>query len=482
MSDTRRTPSIPPFTLAQDLSSVGTTVKTQSAVDWRGAALDASLFNTDYVPATLVNDTRTRVEFILIDVSSIGSLTTTGATIYKRGLPYTAEGNDTTDETTSILRQFAWTQGETKLLIGTNPPWMYGQFASRKNDEDILGIYRFFSTARPKLNTDVDSAVNEEFPTVGQLNRTAFAGAPDATTAIKGIVELATQAESDSGATTGGTTASLVPTPLLVARSVQKLAWSYGVDAQASDTYVVALSVAPTALVAGQKFLFKANTANTGAATVNFNGLGAATIKKVVAGAISDLENNDILAGMLVLVGYDGTNFYMLNTPGTSISSAIAFEVTSVFSATDITGAELETLSAGATSDANTLHKHAKKFGADSFAPTAATDTKVITHNLGVIPRLIRIKYAASTARSDATQSQGEGISDGTTYATIYLAKTGNPLYDWDTDTAHIIVADDVTGAAGWNATLITLTTTQFTIDVDSFTTATDIVFTWEVE
>ena len=87
-------------------------------------------------------------------------------------------------------------------------------------------------------------------------------------------------------------------------------AFSYGVDAGANDTYVATIAPAPAAYITGALYVLKANTANTGAATVNFNGLGAKTIVKAVN---TTLANNDILAGMLCLLVYDGTNMVLLN-------------------------------------------------------------------------------------------------------------------------------------------------------------------------
>ena len=85
---------------------------------------------------------------------------------------------------------------------------------------------------------------------------------------------------------------------------------NYGIDAQASDTYIISLNTAITAYTDGLQVIFKANTANTGAATLNVNGLGAKTIVKAVS---TTLANNDILAGMYCLVIYNGTNFVLMN-------------------------------------------------------------------------------------------------------------------------------------------------------------------------
>lgn len=84
----------------------------------------------------------------------------------------------------------------------------------------------------------------------------------------------------------------------------------YAADAGGDDTYEVTLTPAPTAYYAGMEVNFKPTTANTGACTLNVNGLGAKTIKKNVS---SDLATGDILAGQLVKVIYDGTNFQMVS-------------------------------------------------------------------------------------------------------------------------------------------------------------------------
>ena len=94
----------------------------------------------------------------------------------------------------------------------------------------------------------------------------------------------------------------------------------FAADAGASDTYVAALSPAPSAYVTGAHYRFKANTANTGAATINFNALGAITIVKVAGGITTALADNDIRAGQWVDVVYDGTNMQMQSVLGNAAS------------------------------------------------------------------------------------------------------------------------------------------------------------------
>jgi len=87
----------------------------------------------------------------------------------------------------------------------------------------------------------------------------------------------------------------------------------YAADAEASDTYVITLSPVPAAYFAGMMITFKANTANTGACTIDVNELGAKSIKKQLDQSLAD---GDIKAGQLVALIYDGTNFQMLSQLG----------------------------------------------------------------------------------------------------------------------------------------------------------------------
>jgi hypothetical protein len=89
-----------------------------------------------------------------------------------------------------------------------------------------------------------------------------------------------------------------------------KGAINYAGDSGSTDDYVITLNPTPSAYFAGMEILFAANTANTGAATINVNGLGAKTIVK---GVNTALANNDILAGMFCKLAYDGTNFVLMS-------------------------------------------------------------------------------------------------------------------------------------------------------------------------
>ena len=79
-------------------------------------------------------------------------------------------------------------------------------------------------------------------------------------------------------------------------------------DTGAANAYVVALTPAATAYTAGMVVRFIATNANTSTSTINVNTLGAKTIHTRAGG---NLAANDILAGQLVELVYDGTYFQM---------------------------------------------------------------------------------------------------------------------------------------------------------------------------
>ncbi|MEK9700342.1 MAG: hypothetical protein VW270_31460, partial [Candidatus Poseidoniales archaeon] len=129
----------------------------------------------------------------------------------------------------------------------------------------------------------------------------------DASTTVKGKVELATDAETITGT---DTVRAVTPSNISSAIASGRFSPS-AADAGGDDTYSVTLDPVPAAYYAGMEVNFKPTTANTGACTLDVNGLGAKTIKKNVS---TDLATGDILSGQMVKVIYDGTNFQLVST------------------------------------------------------------------------------------------------------------------------------------------------------------------------
>lgn len=263
-------------------------------------------------------------------------------------------------------------------------------------------------------------------------------GTPNASATVSGKVEAATTAESQAGTDTGGTGALTFVSPSDIAANVQDSVYSFAADAEASDTYAITLTPAPSAYATGQRFTFTANTANTGAATLNVNALGAKAILKENNVALAD---NDIESGQVVEVVYDGTQFQMMSP----VANAPA-------SAADIT----------MTTDS------------DTWTPTAGGQTKVITHGLGRTPQFIKIEWFSANG-GDTFLSSGTGTYDGSNqcaYRQTAIAATRS--------TSRIMSIEDA-GSVYWYATVTGNTSTTFTLTSAGFTLGVPAYFIWTV-
>lgn len=87
-------------------------------------------------------------------------------------------------------------------------------------------------------------------------------------------------------------------------------ALDYAISTGSANAYILTLPQALSAHVRGMPVIFQANHTNTGAATININGLGAVSLKKNLE---DNLEADDIIAGKIYVVHYDGTNLQVLN-------------------------------------------------------------------------------------------------------------------------------------------------------------------------
>lgn len=197
----------------------------------------------------------------------------------------------------------------------------------------------------------------------------------------------------------------------------------YAADAGANDTYAVTLTPAPTAYTAGMVVNFKANTVNTGAATLNVNGLGAKTIVKSLN---LTLHNGDIKAGQIVSVIYDNTNFQLLSP------------VTEAYSS-----------------------------GTTTRALDGANGAVTIAHGLGAIPRRIRVKaVSGTTSTTSADHGMAEGTYDGTNTRGLWIWTNVGAVAYKGTSSSNIITIGPLAGTqqsavATFDATNITLTWTK---------------------
>lgn len=114
-----------------------------------------------------------------------------------------------------------------------------------------------------------------------------------------------------------GTTAGGIKLPNYVDIQGQNFLSS---DATGTNTITMTVSPAPASYVKYQRFVFKAQNTNTGAATINVNSLGAKTVKKKTLSGISDLAGGEILQDGVYSVVYDGTYLQLEGTPESQIT------------------------------------------------------------------------------------------------------------------------------------------------------------------
>lgn len=220
----------------------------------------------------------------------------------------------------------------------------------------------------------------------------------------------------------------------------------YGAASGATNTYAITLSPAPSAYAVGQVFVFKANAANTGAATLNVNAIGAISIVKYVSTA---LVSGDIAINQFVQVVYDGTNF-VLQVPIANLGGLGLY-----------------------------------KNGTTTKDATDASTAQTIAHGLGVIPKKVRIKaYPSGTNQTDNVlpfMLHSESVYNGTTQSSLSLYQNGTSAQVTGDTTFRLNIA--TTSGGDYQTGVITFDSTNITITWTKTGTATGTYnLLWEAE
>jgi hypothetical protein len=256
---------------------------------------------------------------------------TAGAKYYVSG---TAGGVTTTPA--AVSRFIGWALSTTRLIFA--PEELDDNIISGTSGEALsAGQWAYFKESDQKWwLTDSDAAATAVGVRVGVVQLAAAAA--DAVTLIRaaGVDQTQTGLTPGSkyylGATAGAISATqgtfprfvgvaISATRLLMVESSNVFAIEqhgqqvYGASSGGTDTYAVTLVPAPAALFNGMMLNIKADVANTGAATLNVNSLGALSI---VTGISTALSTGDIVANQIFTVVYNstGTVWQLVNTPG----------------------------------------------------------------------------------------------------------------------------------------------------------------------
>lgn len=121
----------------------------------------------------------------------------------------------------------------------------------------------------------------------------------------------ATDAQARIGTATGA-----YSSPARVFRAIQSGNHSYGDSGEGTDAYIIGLNPALTVYYTGMQIKLEADVANTGAATLDIDGVGAKAITK---NGTTALEDGDIAAGQVVTLVYDGTQFQLQTASAKSV-------------------------------------------------------------------------------------------------------------------------------------------------------------------
>jgi hypothetical protein len=116
-----------------------------------------------------------------------------------------------------------------------------------------------------------------------------------------------------SGIVVAGSTVSVDTAVIQSRAALQAGTTQYCRSTTGNDTYVCALTPALTAYTRGGCLVLDADTANTGAATLNVDTLGAQSILGRAGGALS---NGDITANKPITLCFDGTQFIVQGDGG----------------------------------------------------------------------------------------------------------------------------------------------------------------------
>jgi hypothetical protein len=318
-----------PFTLAGAGCVIGdVTLILNSLAQINGTLLTMADFGTiGYM--TIEPDNSTQEEQIIftgIIQNANGTATLTGVSSVGFVSPYTL--------TSGVLKTHS---GGVKLII-TNTAKFYDDMASNANDEVITGAWSF--TQSPTVPTPLSGSTTAA-ASVAYVNAIAIAGAPDASTTVKGIGRASVApvtptipifvTDNDTRVPTIAQTAALVGNntdiavgagnKMVTQTGLQHNAEKYAPDTSGSSTaYVTTLAPAPISLTAGMIVYAKLILANTTTTpTINVNALGAKTIVKFTNTA---LVVGDISANMFCTLIYDGTNMVLQNPVGQTLSTS----------------------------------------------------------------------------------------------------------------------------------------------------------------
>lgn len=381
------------YTLQSSISSTQTTITLSSfKVPVSGDDITMALMNTSIAYATIAPRTSNSefISFTGITQNSDGTATLTGVT---RGLNKTYPGTENTDFKLPHA-------GATQFILSDAPQVLF-KYDVIENDVTITGRKQFpagGSASAAVVGVTYSAPTQDnEVATKKYIDDIAISGSPNATTAVKGIVELPTQAEVEAATSTGGTGASLV---LTNNQYGARNNIGYASGSGSPNTYTVTVTPTPTGYATGQIVGVLMPNQNTGNATLNVNGLGAKTIRLGGTGLFAGAFATNSVVGLQ----YNGSSFDIIESSDLISASATANKVVLRDNTGDI---------ALTTSFTSVI---------SSFSITTATTTTT-TIAVGFLPTNVTV-YFRMTGRNNlgaAMYTNGAAFYTGTTLKAVQL-------------------------------------------------------------
>ena len=475
---TFRTMSGQGFTLSSSISSTQTTITLSSfKVPVSLTDITMASMGTTTAYGTLAPGTSSAelISFTGITQNADGTALLTGVT---RGLdkeyPYA--------EDSSFKQPHA---GQT-LFILSDAPQVFNQYGALVNDNTWSGRQQFPAggTASAAVVGVTYSAPTQdiEIATKKYVDDIAISGSPDATTSVKGIVQLPTQTQAEAGTALGSTGATLV---LQNAQYGARYLAGYGTATGTAVGFTAHYTPTPTAYATGMLIGFTSSFTNTGNTTINVNGLGAKNLQLGSTGLFAGA----IATNSIVGATYNGTSFDVIYRNDGITTAATANKIPLRSTTGDITVPSTPTASTDAASKGYVDIKTIKKTGSTT-KDMSATTTTTIAHGLGTTPTMVRFyvnKVQADSATTALSVVSSIGSYDGTTQNCIYVATSTNGSTSMSAiDTTHAIHfgfgatagadSDNNVGTVTVDATNITITW----VETNTCTGTGNIV--WEAE
>ena len=311
-------PQLQPFTLYSSGVSVGdatmvlASFKSIDGVQLTMADFGAKGYMTVEPGAGLQEE---QISFTSVTLNANGTTTLGGIKNVLFLYPFT--------ETAGFVKQHS---GGSLVVVSVSSA-VLNTFVNSNDDETIAGTYTFTNPNVPRMDASPTYGAGTEFYLVTKeyADALAIAGAPDASTTQKGIVEIATQTEVDTGAASGGTSAQLVPTAVTHLKTMDKIivtSINYGAviavnQAVYLDTAAGTWKVADAAVTSTAFTCF--------GIALDAGGIGATGKRVQVGGLISTM------AGLTAGYAYLGTAGALQVTPG-ALSKVVGY----AFSATEL--------------------------------------------------------------------------------------------------------------------------------------------------